>query len=161
VDRRSTPPPGRPGRVITHQNRLGTRARAGVKEETLLAQVVIGVEGVAQGAILASILAGFAFAGATTVRDRGTVVLYFASGLLMLLSAWAGLMALLATREEPETILASAFLFALGTGSLAFVAATIRHVRLLHDSVTAAWCLGIALAVAAGGIVFVAIVLRR
>jgi hypothetical protein len=125
------------------------------------AQIVITGEGVAQGAILASILAGFAFVGSTSVKDRGTVVLYFASGMLMLLSAWAGLMALLAVRAEPETVLASAFFLALGLGSLAFVAATIRHVRLLHDSVTAAWCLALALAVAAGGIIFVAIVLRR
>ena len=127
----------------------------------MLAQITITGEGVAQGAILASILAGFAFAGATSVRDRGTVVLYFASGMLMLLSAWAGLMALLAERSEPETILASAFFLALGFGSLAFVTATIRHVRLLHDSVTAAWCMALAIAVAAAGIVFVVVVLRR
>ena len=48
----------------------------------ILAQLVITGEGVAQGGVLASILAGFAFAGATAVRDRGTVVLYFAAGML-------------------------------------------------------------------------------
>jgi len=127
----------------------------------ILAQLVITPEGIAQGAFLASILAGFAFSGATSVQDRGTVVLYFAAGMLMLLSTWAGLLALITERAEPETALASAFFLALGLGSLAFVLATIRHVRLLHPATTAAWCLGIALAVAVAGILLVVLVLHR
>ena len=127
----------------------------------ILAQLVITGEGVAQGGVLASILAGFAFAGATSVRDRGTVVLYFAAGMLMLLSAWAGLMALVTVRTELEAVLAPAFFLALALGSLVFVLATIRHVRLLHDATTAAWCAGIALAVAVASILFVVIVERR
>jgi len=89
------------------------------------------------------------------------VVLYFAAGMLMLLSTWAGLLALITERAEPETALASAFFLALGLGSLAFVLATIRHVRLLHPATTAAWCLGIALAVAVAGILLVVLVLHR
>jgi hypothetical protein len=127
----------------------------------ILAQLVITGEGVAQGAVLASILAGFAFAGATTARDRGTVVLYFAAGMLMLLSTWAGLMSLLTARVQPEAVLGSAFFLALGLGSLVFVLATIRHVHLVHDATTAAWCLGIALAVAAASTLLVIIVERR
>mgnify|MGYP006915176867 CR=1 FL=1 len=123
--------------------------------------MMITGDGVAQGAILASILAGFAFVGSTTVKDRGTVVLYFAAGMLMLLSGWAGLMALLAVRSAPETFLASAFFIALGLGSLLFVLATVRHVQLLQDSVAAAWCMGIAIAVSVTGMLFVLVVLRR
>lgn len=127
----------------------------------ILAQLIITGEGVAQGSVLASILAGFAFAGATSVRDRGTVVLYFAAGMLMLLSTWAGLMALIAKRTELGTVLASAFFLVLALGSLIFVLATIRHVRLLHDATTAAWCLAIALAVAVASTLLVIIVERR
>jgi hypothetical protein len=119
------------------------------------AQIVIGGEGVAQGATLASILAGFAFVGSTSVKDRATVVLYFTAGLLMLISIWAGLMALVAVRGELAPILGTGFFVALGLGSLVFVAATVRHLWLLHGRGIAAWCLVIALVVVIAGTAFV------
>lgn len=110
----------------------------------MYAQVPITGDGIAQGAVLASVLAGFGLAAATSVRDRAAVVAYFAAAMLMLLSTWAGLLALVAARAPPEPVLANGFFATLAAGALAFVAATVRDVAVVYGRAPVAWCLALA-----------------
>jgi hypothetical protein len=119
----------------------------------MLAQIAITAEAIGQGAVLASILAGFAFVGSTSARDRPTVVLYFAAGMFMLVSLWAGLMALVSEDPAAQNDLANVFFFTLGIGSVLFVLATVGHVAGLQGRRTAVWCLALALVVTVAGII--------
>jgi hypothetical protein len=113
----------------------------------VLAQIAITEESISQGAVLASILAGFAFVGSTSARDRSTVLVFFTAGMFMLVSLWAGLMALVSENLAAQNDLANVFFFALGIGSVLFVLGTVGHIAGLQGRRTAAWCLALALVV--------------
>jgi hypothetical protein len=123
------------------------------ERSAVLAQIAITAEAIGQGAVLASILAGFAFVGATSARDRPTVVAYFTAGMFMLVSLWAGLMALVSEDPAAQNDLGNVFFFSLGIGSLLFVLATIGHIAGLQGRRTAVWCLAFAIVVTVSGII--------
>ncbi len=126
----------------------------------MLAQIAIPGEAIGQVADLASILSGFAFVGATSARDRPTVVVYFTAGMFMLVSLWAGLMALVSEDRTAANILANVFFFTLAIGSVLFVLATVGHIGGLQGRRTAVWCLALALVVTVTGIILIVIARR-
>ena len=131
---------------------VGDAAQQRRWRRALLAQVAITGEAIAQGAVLASILAGFAFVGATSTTTRPTALGYFTAGMLMLVCLWAGLLGLMSENPARRNDLANIFFFSLGIGSVLFVFATVSHIAGVQGRRTAAWCLALALVVSVTGL---------
>jgi hypothetical protein len=129
-------------------------------EGAMLAQIAITGDAIAQGGVLAGILAGFAFVGATSATNRSTVLIYFTAGMFMLVSLWAGLMGLMSEDPAAADVLASVFFVTLAIGSVLFVLATVGHIAGLQGRRTAAWCLSLGLVVSVTGIILVMVALR-
>ena len=129
-------------------------------EVSLLAQIAITGEAIAQGAVLASILAGFAFVGATAAINRPTVVVYFTAGMVMLVCLWVGLLGLMSENPARQNDFANIFFFTLGIGSVLLVFATVGHIAGIQGRRTAAWCLALALVVSVTGLLL-ALLARR
>jgi hypothetical protein len=89
-------------------------------------------EAIAQGAVLASILAGFAFVGSTAASRQSTIIKHFTAGMLMLASVFLGFLKLLQptlaptpTQPEPLTVV---FALPVGIGLVLFIDATTDHI---------------------------------
>ena len=126
----------------------------------MLAQIAITGDAIAQGGVLAGILAGFAFVGATSAINRPAVMAYFTSGMFLLVSLWAGLMGLMSKDPAAADVLATVFFLTMGIGSVLFVLATVGHFAGLQGRRTAVWCLILAFLVSISGITLVLIALR-
>jgi hypothetical protein len=106
-------------------------------------------DAIAQGAVLASILAGFSVVGATTVRSASgqvqhVVVVYFTAGLLLLFSVWAGLLYFVApANSSGQTAAVWCFAAGLGVGILCFLVATAIQIKTVYGISTFGLCLRI------------------
>jgi hypothetical protein len=117
-------------------------------------QPVPGLDaGVIQGTVLASVLAGFAFVGATSAFQNGhrtatrfVVLLYFSAGMMLLLSIWISFLFFTNQRIVDYVTLLGGFAAVLVLGSVLFVLAVSGHIFVLHGRATAGCCLILALA---------------
>ena len=102
---------------------------------------MLAPEAITQGAVLASILAGFAFVGSTSAKPP-TTVWYFAAGMLLLFSLWGGLLYFMAAESPASQGFATwGFALGLGLGIFLFLQATHAHIYDLHGESTARTCM--------------------